>query len=611
MPQRTRTPFVHLTALALAWVVVACGGDPGGSNALTVAISSPSTTAYSATTLTVQVAVTGAPDAVELHRDGDLLVALTAPYTYVWSTAGEAEGSHELTAVARRGGSQVVSEPRTVVVDRTRPTVAARTPAPGDDNVWIGAPIVVTFSEPLRPATLTAGTVALEVEGGSPIAATLAAGADGRSVTLTPDGPIAVPATVRMTLSDAIVDLAGNALVAPPPWSWTLPRWQWMGGTALRVDDGHTIGQARLAVDPEDRPLTVWLEERGGTVPPSDVQAAAWDGQAWEGLGGRLNGDDRVGPMYGSQDVAVASDGTVVVAWTTPVSGVPDSVWVHRWSGSAWEAIGGGPINDPTSVPVRQHVSLVLDDLDRPVVAWDARPGGLSAAADVRVSRWTGSAWVAVGTPRRRDPTHVSFRPFLALDAAGRPIVAWSERLDDTSTHDVFVDRWSGSAWTPLGGSLRVGSWTAAFVNDLATGPNGELHAALTARLTSGTRVAVRRWSEGGDTWFGLGSTLEATPDGVASAASLKLDGDGRSLLFWHERVPGDGGSDVGRFQLWRYETAVWRDLQFPVTTAAAYVGLGGDVTTSDTGEVFVAAAWPDADGLRHHLRVYRSNGVP
>lgn len=610
MPQRTQVPLVHLTALALTWVVVACGGDPGGGNALTVAISSPSTTAYAATTITVQVAVTGAPDAVELRRDGDLLVALTAPYTYVWSTAGETEGPHDLMAVARRGATEVVSEPRTVVVDRTRPTVAARTPTPGDDNVWVGEPIVVTFSEPVRTATLTPGTVALEIDGGSPVAATLAPGADGRSVTLTLDGPIAVPETLRLTLSDAIADLAGNALVAPPPWSWTLPRWQWMGGTALRVEDGHTIGQARLALDPAGRPVTVWLEERGGTVPPSDVLVAAWNGHAWEGLGGRLNGDDRFGPMYGSQDIAIASDGTVVIAWNTPVDNVQDGLWVHRWDGAAWQAIGGGTVNDPEEVSAIGRVSLVLDELDRPVVAWSARPGGSAAAGEVRVSRWTGSAWVDVGTPRRRDPTHVSFNPVLVLDAAGHPVVAWSEQLDDTANHDVFVDRWSGSTWVSLGGSLRVGPWTAAFVRDLATGPDGGVNAALQVRVSDDQRVAVRSWSEGGGTWIGLGSSLEATPDGQATAASLAIDELGRSLLLRHERVPGDGGS-VGVHQLWRYESAVWRDLQFPVTTAPAYVALGGDVATSDTGEVYVAAAWPDPDGLRHHLRVYRSNGVP
>ena len=213
-------------------------------------------------------------------------------------------------------------------------------------------------------------------------------------------------------------------------------------------------------------------------------------------------------------------------------------------------------------------------------------------------------------TPRRRDPTHAAFNPVLVLDAAGHPVVAWSEQLGDTTTYDVFVDRWSGSAWDPLGSSLRVGSWSAAFVRDLATGPAGEVHAALQVRVSDDDRVAVRRWSEAGGAWAGLGSSLQATPDGRVTAASLVIDELGRPLLMWHERVPGDGG-DVGIHQLWRYETAVWRDLQFPVTTTPPYVGRGGDVATSDTGEVFVAAAWPDPDGLRHHLRVYRSNGVP
>lgn len=611
VPQPTRSlSLVFAAFLLLVWIVAACAGGNGGATALSVAISSPGATAYTASDLTVQVTAGGTPDAVELHRDGELLVVLATPYTYVWVTTGDAEGAYELTAVARRGGTQVVSEPRTVVVDRTRPTVIARAPAPNEDNVWIGDPITITFSEPVRSATLTPGTVALDRIGGTPITATLAPSADGHAVTLVPEEAIDVPGELRLTLADAITDLAGNALVTPPPWSWTLPRWHWLGGTQLRLEDGLNVRQARLAVAPDGAAAAAWLEERGGTVPPSDVQAALWDGIAWIGLGGRLNGDDRSGPMYGYQDVAIASDGSVVVAWNSPVSGVPDRLWVHRWDGTTWQPIGGGPVNDPDAVSSAGAVSLVLDEWDRPVVAWYARPGGSYPLSDARVTRWTGAAWVDVGTPRRRNPAHVSFGPVVALDGDGHPVVAWTERFGDSTTYDVFVDRWTGSAWAAIGGSLRQASWASAYVQDLAVGPNGEVVAAMSVTPNDDPRVAIARWSEGGSAWYVVGGVLRSTPDSAAVEPRLEIDGEGRPLVFWRERLPDGGGGYLGRYLLWRYETAVWRDLGFPTLAPSSSTAVG-DLAVADGGEVFVAAPWPDEGVPRNHLRVFRYNGVP
>jgi len=595
---------IGATVLAAA-IAAGCAGGPGGPAALSVTISSPSSTVYTASSLSIQVAVTGSPDTVELRHNDDLLVVLLPPYQYVWATEGEPEGAHQLTAVARRGSAQVVSEPRTVVVDRTRPTVLARTPAPNDDNVWVGDPIVITFSEPMRVTSLNPGTVSLEVVGGSPVTVSFTPSTDGTSLTLVPDGPMAVPTQLRLTLDDAISDLAGNALVTPAPWTWTLPRWQWMGGAPLLVQGDLGVPQARAALGSDGHPSVAWLEERGGTVPPSDVQAARWDGLGWEVLGERLNGDDRVGPMYGHQDVAVASDGAVIVAWNSPVFGVPDRLWVHRWDGVSWQAIGGGPVNDPDTVSAVGLVSLTLDALDRPVVAWGARPGGVAADGDIRITRWTGSTWVAVGTPRRRNPAHVSFNPVLALDTEGHPIVAWTERQGDTSTNDVFVDRWTGSAWVALGGSLRPGSWTAANVSGLALAASGEPIAAMQVTSGDDRRVAVRRWSETGGTWTSLGTTLRLTPDSNTWVPRVTVDAAGRPLVLWSEWGPGA----AGRYLVWRFETSIWRDLAFP--DAAAPVYGSGDLAVGDAGELFVAAPWREVAGDRYHLRVFRYNGVP
>ncbi len=83
-------------------------------------LTSPSGTAYVAGSITIQVDVEGAPDVVRLLCDGEAFVTLSPPYTYVWDTTAELEGSYAQVS-ARRGEVTVESDVRTEIVARTRP----------------------------------------------------------------------------------------------------------------------------------------------------------------------------------------------------------------------------------------------------------------------------------------------------------------------------------------------------------------------------------------------------------------------------------------------------------------------------------------------------------
>ena len=90
--------FVFLPVLI---VLAACGGSPTPP---TVNISSPSVQVYTKASVTIQVAVTGEPNTVELLKDGVLLATLIAPYQYIWDTTGEPEATYNLTARASKNG---------------------------------------------------------------------------------------------------------------------------------------------------------------------------------------------------------------------------------------------------------------------------------------------------------------------------------------------------------------------------------------------------------------------------------------------------------------------------------------------------------------------------
>lgn len=115
---------ILLICSTLVLTLSGCPGSSGGSD-LSVSLSSPSGTAYTNGSLTVQANVTGGtPESLELLRNGTSLAVLTAPYAYTWDTSTLNEGGYSLGVRATRGGKTVQGEARTVFVDRTAPTVS-------------------------------------------------------------------------------------------------------------------------------------------------------------------------------------------------------------------------------------------------------------------------------------------------------------------------------------------------------------------------------------------------------------------------------------------------------------------------------------------------------
>lgn len=91
--------------------------------------------------------------------------------------------------------------------DTTGPHVVAVTPADGDTVGSTGTPIVLTFSEPLNPSTLTAETIGV-FAGGTELTSSISRSADGTVVTLSVVLQVGVRHTVFVT--SGVTDLVGN-----------------------------------------------------------------------------------------------------------------------------------------------------------------------------------------------------------------------------------------------------------------------------------------------------------------------------------------------------------------------------------------------------------------
>ncbi len=397
--------------------------------------------------------------------------------------------------------------------DRSPPTVTSRIPAPGATEVWVRDPIVVTFSEPIAAATLTDTSVVISDAGGARLARTLALSADGTSLAITLARPVAVPGQLTATLTNAITDLAGNALVAPDPWSWTVPRW---------ITHGGSVGcgtNPLLALDRDGRPVVAWNYCDGDKM--FGLRVRRWTGSGWEVL------DDPTQTVAPTSIVG-APDGGIFISMPVIISGVSKNVQLWRGGDGPGRMVGS---------PVRAVASMTTPEITG-VPQVRVAPDGtvllswaeLSTFTQKHVSRWTGQAWENLGDG---DPIMTTGRDaFMRLDAAGTPYLVWKTYLD-TFVEPVSAARWSGTAWQQLGGPQQTsncgcGDNLVPNHASMAVNAGGSVAAAWRESKIAGTQLFewVHVWN--GTSWLSLGDGLagnmyyvEETSVGVDDAGGV------------------------------------------------------------------------------------------
>ena len=104
------------------------------------------------------------------------------------------------------------------IVDKTPPTVTARTPSPQAAGVDVNTDVTATFSE--RVTGVSGTTFTLTPAGGTAVSATAVLDTTGTVATLHPAAALANGTTYTATLDSTITDLANNRLSASP-WSFT------------------------------------------------------------------------------------------------------------------------------------------------------------------------------------------------------------------------------------------------------------------------------------------------------------------------------------------------------------------------------------------------------
>jgi hypothetical protein len=211
---------------------------------------------------------------------------------------------------------------------------------------------------------------------------------------------------------------------------------------------------------------------------------------------------------------------------------------VRRWSGSAWEEVGtgsasGGGISDNTGWSGSPSLGFAPDGT--PYVAW--HDGGDD---EIYVRRWSGSAWEEVGTGSATgggisDNTGWSGSPSLAVAPDGTPYVAWQDNTG--GDYDIYVRRWSGSSWVEVGVDSASGGgisdntgWSGS--PSLGFAPDGSPYVAWHDDSGGDWEIYVRRWN---------GLSWEEVDAGSASGGGISDNvgtSDNPSLAFSQGGMP-------------------------------------------------------------------------
>jgi hypothetical protein len=549
---------------------------------------------YTNGTIKVQAVVSGgAADSVDLIVDGQKFAGFDASYQYSWDTTGTPEGTHSLVARALAGKQAVDSAPRTVVVDRTPPTLVSHVPAAGATNIFIDDAITATFSEALLPANVAAGTVTMTTNG-QPLSALPTLSTDGKTITLAPQGAIAVPTTLAATLTKAITDLAGNALPAAVTWSWQLPQWVAVGGPINAVANQSVGNNGTPAFDASGNPMVAFNESDGVHM---NAYVQTWSGGAWLAVGGPINAN--AGQDVTQTSILAGPNGAPTVIFLES-DGVRPKLYVEQWTGTAWSPLGNA-IDLGASVTAASFGAPASDAAGHISLALLASDGTHSNAY---AESWSGTAWQPLGTAVNPVVGHdIVGKVNAVLNAAAQPILAFAE-ADNSALSSAYVEQWNGNAWAALGGPINpVAGQSVGGQPPLAITKAGRPVVALAESDGTHANLYVMQWS--GTTWASVGSAINPVPgqDIGINSRGLVVDSSGRPSVLIGEVDPVSGHRNA-YFEKWNGVT--WSLVGSAVNPVVGQDAGTGFLTLDAKDRL--AACLLESDGVHQNAYFERSN---
>lgn len=220
----------------------------------------------------------------------------------------------------------------------------------------------------------------------------------------------------------------GRGWRTPRPLSAQATAWETSPSLALAAD-GTLWAAWSQSTGPDQ--ASIWL---------SHWQIAGWSSPTAVPGTADLRGQE---PM-----LAPAPDGGLWLAWVGH-DGTDREIFVSRQEGTTWSPPQQVGTDDTSPRAYDAHPVLVVNADDAAWLAWTSHEGALND--EIHASHWDGRAWSPQQPVSNPDGTPDA-RPSLALDARGRPWIAWhGVPAGEDQSWRVFTSRWDNaqSAWDP------------------------------------------------------------------------------------------------------------------------------------------------------------------
>ena len=341
------------------------------------------------------------------------------------------------------------------------------------------------------------------------------------------------------------------------------------------------------------------------------VRIYKWSGSAWEQMGGDVNGE-AAGDQSG-RSVFLSGDGqTLAVGAHLNDGNGSDSghVRIYKWSGSAWEQMGGDMDGEASSDRSGQTVSLSSDGEIMAVGArYNASNGNNSGHA--RIYRWSGSEWEQMGGDIAGEFTedYSGFEVSLSSDGQNIAIGAILNDENGSDSGHVRIYKWSGSAWEQMGGDINGEAAGDRSGWSVSLSSNGN-SVAIGAILNDGNgsdsgNVRIYKWS--GSAWEQMGGDIDGEAAGDRSGWSVSLAADGRKLAI---SAISTRDSDSGYVRVYRWDESAWVRVGTDIDGEAAGDESGSSISLSPNGQTLVVGArFNNSNGLKAgHTRIFRMN---
>jgi tripartite motif-containing protein 71 len=219
-------------------------------------------------------------------------------------------------------------------------------------------------------------------------------------------------------------------------------------------------------------------------------------------------------------------DGAAYVAWTETAAGT-DAVRVARWSGSAWVAVGGSLL-DAGAVADYSPVSITSAGSSPavPYVSFAEQPGG-TGPTQVHVDRFVSGAWQPAGGSLNTVPSRDARYVQLAT-VASAVVVAFEQEEDASHTVKSHVATWTGSAWSALGGGIGADVGYNGTEGLAALDGQPALLHLVDPGTGGGPALVLSRWT--GAAWAQVGPDIGRTNSGTRAALTVS---NGVPIVVW------------------------------------------------------------------------------